>query len=83
MRQKGFRIDAAKRLFGELTVFRFGFDLDILAMARQDGYSIKSIPVTLIENSPASKVNVLRDGFSMLGDMLAIKSKLRKRTAKK
>lgn len=80
---KGFRKEAAKKLFGKLTVFRFGFDLDILAMAKQDGYSVKSIPVTLIENSPASKVNVLRDGFSMLGDMLVIKSKLRKRTAKK
>lgn len=80
---KGFRKDVAKNLFGELTVLRFGFDLDILSMARQDGYSVKSIPVTLIKNSPASKVNVLRDGFSMLGDILTIKSKLRKRKAKK
>jgi hypothetical protein len=40
------------------------------------GYRIREVPVTW-ENSPHSKVRVLRDSISMLADIIHIRARLR------
>lgn len=57
--QRGFKLfstRAAKDIFSRLTVFGWGFDVEVLAIAKHFGYKIKEIPVTW-NNNPNSRVN--------------------------
>ncbi|MDP2647837.1 MAG: glycosyltransferase family 2 protein [Candidatus Yanofskybacteria bacterium] len=57
--QRGFKIfteRAAKDIFPRLTIFGWGFDVEVLALARRFKYKIKEVPVTW-DNDPDSKVN--------------------------
>jgi dolichyl-phosphate beta-glucosyltransferase len=56
--QAGFKIltrECVERVFPRLTVDRWGFDIEILAVARFLGFRIRELPITWI-NSSASKV---------------------------
>jgi dolichyl-phosphate beta-glucosyltransferase len=56
--QAGFKIltrECVERVFPRLTVDRWGFDIEILAVARSLGFRVRELPITWI-NSPASKV---------------------------
>jgi len=56
--QAGFKLltgQCVERIFPQLTVARWGFDIEILAVARHLGYRISEVPITWA-NSPASKV---------------------------
>lgn len=58
--QRGFKIftaQAVKDIFPRLTIFGWGFDVEVLAIARLEGYKIKEIPVTW-NNGPDSKVTL-------------------------
>jgi dolichyl-phosphate beta-glucosyltransferase len=58
--QRGFKVfteRAAKDIFPRLTIFGWGFDIEVLAVARLKKYKIKEIPVTWKHN-PDSRVNV-------------------------
>lgn len=69
---KGFRGDAARRLFAHLTVERFGFDVEMLTVARRWGLRIVSVPVHVIHRE-GSTVRLLRDGVRMLQDLLQVR----------
>ncbi len=75
---KGYKSSVAKSLFENLSINGFGFDLEILALARKQGYSICQVPVTLLTNEKQSTVKLLRDGLKMIGDILYIRRKLRR-----
>ncbi len=53
---KAFTAKAAQDIFSRMTVFGWGFDVEVLAIARAHRYRIKEIPVTW-NNPPDSKVN--------------------------
>lgn len=58
--QRGFKIftaQATRDIFPRLTIFGWGFDVEVLALARKFGHKIKEAPVTW-DNAPESKVNV-------------------------
>jgi len=58
--QRGFKLFTARAvrdIFPRLTVFGWGFDVEVLALARKFRYKIKEVPVTW-KNDPDSKVNV-------------------------
>jgi dolichyl-phosphate beta-glucosyltransferase len=62
--QCGFKLfDAktAKRLFALQQVSRFGFDVEVLYLARKAGLNIVELPVRW-QNSPETKVRPIRDG---------------------
>ncbi len=64
---------AAEKIFPLLTINRFGFDIEILFVARRVfGYRIKEEPVTWYD-SPASKVNLATDAFQMFLDIFRIR----------
>ncbi|NOZ64002.1 MAG: glycosyltransferase family 2 protein [Caldiserica bacterium] len=69
---KGFRREAAKKLFSQLKCEGFAFDVEIILKARAAGYSIKEIGVTWI-NAPDSKVKLFSSPFSMLREILKLK----------
>ncbi|MEK7583020.1 MAG: dolichyl-phosphate beta-glucosyltransferase [Patescibacteria group bacterium] len=58
--QRGFKMftaRAAQAIFPKLTIFGWGFDIEVLALARKYNFKIKEIPVTW-SNDPNSKVNI-------------------------
>jgi len=69
---KAFRGDVARKVFPLQTIDRFGFDPEVLFIARRLGYSLAEVQVKWI-NSPDSKVNVVRDSTRMFFDLLRIR----------
>jgi dolichyl-phosphate beta-glucosyltransferase len=50
----------------------FGYDVEILYLAKKSGYKIKEVPINWTA-IPGSKVRMLRDSFDMLKDILKIR----------
>ena len=69
---KAFRLERARILFEQQRVDGFGFDPEILFLARRHGLRIEEIPVRWAHH-PASKVKFLSDGLRMLGDLCVIR----------
>jgi glycosyltransferase involved in cell wall biosynthesis len=53
---KLFRANAVENIFPRLTIFGWGFDVEVLALAKKFGHKIKEIPVVW-DNDPGSTVN--------------------------
>ncbi|MEM4282384.1 MAG: glycosyltransferase family 2 protein [Candidatus Woesearchaeota archaeon] len=73
--QCGFKLftrSAAKKIFSKQCINGFGFDVEVLYLARKYNLKIKELPVTWV-NSADSKVRLVRDAIRMLRDMLQIK----------
>jgi dolichyl-phosphate beta-glucosyltransferase len=75
---KGFRHTAANEIFGRQRLDGFSFDVEVLMLAQAMGFSTVEVPVHWT-NSPTSRVRVLHDSVSMLGDLFRIR-RLVKRT---
>ncbi len=70
--QCGFKLfapDAAKRVFAEATIDRFAYDVEALLIADKLGFSVGDVPVRW-DNSPDSRVRIVRDSLRMLLDVL-------------
>lgn len=72
---KLFRAAIAKKIFSKTTIERFGFDVEVLALAQKKGYKIKEVPIRW-SNAEGSTVHPLRDSFRMLGEILYIRWRL-------
>ncbi len=70
---KAFRRKTAQVIFRLQRVERWGFDPEILFIARKLGYKIVEVPVTW-GHDERSKISYLRDGSRMLQDMATIRS---------
>ena len=69
---KLFRRETMKPVFELQTIFRFGFDPEILFLAKQRGLRICEVPVVW-NHDAGSKVRVLRDGIAMFLDLIRIR----------
>lgn len=72
--QRGFKCFTAlatRDIFSKTKIDRFGFDIEVLALAKHLGYKIKEIPVVW-NNSADSKVT-LSSYFEVLKDLLKIR----------
>ncbi|MBU1051298.1 MAG: glycosyltransferase family 2 protein [Nanoarchaeota archaeon] len=65
---KLFKTEAAKAIFSRATVNRWGFDMEILFIAKKLGYSIKEIPVTWLD-SPNSRVRPIKGALNTLREL--------------
>jgi len=73
--QCGFKLfngKVAKDLFAKTFLPRWGFDMEILFLARKMGYQILEVAVTWF-NSSASRVRPIKDSFRTLKELLEIK----------
>lgn len=70
---KAFRRPAAQVIFRLQRVERWGFDPEILFIARKLGFKIVEVPVSW-GHDERSKISYLRDGSRMLQDMATIRS---------
>lgn len=71
--QRGFKLftaRAAKKIFSRQTIERFGFDIEVLVIARKHGYRIKEVPV-IWENPKGSSVS-LKSYFETLRELIRI-----------
>jgi len=54
---KAFTAEAAERIFPHLKINRWGFDIEVLTLARKLGYRVKEVPVRWV-NNPNSRVSL-------------------------
>ncbi len=69
---KCFSADVAKDLFNKQTLTGWAFDIELLNLARQRGYSIQEIPIPWTFHQE-SKVNAIRDAVKILQDVRVIR----------
>jgi dolichyl-phosphate beta-glucosyltransferase len=68
---KAFRAEAAERIFAQITLDRWGFDIEVLALAQRLKYRIGIIPARWL-NDDRSHVRV-SDYLHVLGDTFAVR----------
>jgi len=73
--QCGFKLldgEIARRLFAELQIQRFAYDVELVWLARRHGYRVVEVGVRWAD-SPSSKVNPLTDSSRMFWDVMALR----------
>lgn len=72
---KGFRLDAARQLFARRTSRGFGFDAELLFIAKRRRLTVAEVPVRVNPSHDAggSNVRLLRDPLRMLVSLLRIR----------
>jgi dolichyl-phosphate beta-glucosyltransferase len=73
--QCGFKLlsgDVARRLFTELTIERFAYDVELVWLARRHGYRVVEVGVRWADSS-SSKVDPFSDSLRMFWDVLALR----------
>lgn len=71
---KAFRAEAAERIFAQTTIDRWGFDIEVLALAQRLGYKIGIVSARWL-NDDRSHVK-LSDYFHVLGDTFTVRRNL-------
>jgi dolichyl-phosphate beta-glucosyltransferase len=66
---KAFRRERCRIIFEQQRIERFGFDPELLYLARHHGLKSVEIPVRW-SHSPATKINMMRDSIQMFVDVL-------------
>ena len=69
---KAFHRERCRVIFEQQTIERFGFDPELLYLARHHGLSTVEVPVRWA-HSPATKVSMLRDSVQMFLDVVIIR----------
>jgi glycosyltransferase involved in cell wall biosynthesis len=69
---KAFSCDAARAVFGLQRVDGFGFDVEVLYLARRLGYPIAVVPLRW-EHKENSSVEPVRDSLLMLSDVVRVR----------
>ena len=69
---KAFRRERCRILFEQQRIERFGFDPELLYLARHHGLRAVEIPVRW-SHSPATKINMMRDSVLMFVDVFTIR----------
>jgi len=72
---KAFQHRAAREIFNRMKVNRFGFDIELLAIAYLLKYSVHEVPVSWY-NSPQSRIRPIKDALRTFSELLYIKLNL-------
>ena len=70
---KSFRADAAKEIFRRLTIGGFGFDVEMLFIARKLQLTIQPVAVHMIEHRQRSRVRLLVDSLKMFANLFTVR----------
>jgi dolichyl-phosphate beta-glucosyltransferase len=70
---KSFRAGAAKEIFRRLTIGGFGFDVEMLFIARKRNLTIQPVPVHMIEHRHRSRVRLVKDSFTMFANLFMVR----------
>jgi dolichyl-phosphate beta-glucosyltransferase len=69
---KLFSRDAAQEIFSRTTIDGFAFDVEVVFLARRMGFSVRRIPVQLI-NERTSSLSLMRHTLPMLADVMRVR----------
>ncbi len=69
---KAFRRPAAQAIFPHQKIERWGFDPEVLYLARRSNLKVKEVPVVW-SHSGGTRIRPLRDGIRMFGEVLKIR----------
>ena len=69
---KAFTRAAARDVFSRQTIDGFGFDVELLYLARRRGYRVREVPVTWVY-AASSRVDPLRDTVRMFADVIRVR----------
>lgn len=70
---KSFKSTAAREIFKRLTISGFGFDVELLYVARKLKYEIKPIAVQMIHYRRDSRVRLFGDSFEMFANLFTVR----------
>jgi dolichyl-phosphate beta-glucosyltransferase len=70
---KSFTSVAAREIFRRLTISGFGFDVEMLFIARKLGFSIQPIAVHMIEHRHRSRVRLFVDSIRMFSNLFTVR----------
>jgi dolichyl-phosphate beta-glucosyltransferase len=74
--QNGFKAytrSAAKTIFPLQRIGGWGFDAEVLFLARKFGFSVREVPVEYVYYAEGSKIRPYRDGARMLGELFKVR----------
>jgi dolichyl-phosphate beta-glucosyltransferase len=71
---KSFKSNAAREIFRRLTISGFGFDVELLYIARKLKYRIQPVAVRMIHHRLGSRVRLVGHSLEMLNDLFVIRS---------
>ena len=74
---KGFRRAAAQEIFRRSRIDGFAFDVEVVLLAQALGWSVGELPVRWA-HAPSSRVNPLVHSWQMLGELWAIRRRLKR-----
>jgi dolichyl-phosphate beta-glucosyltransferase len=70
---KSFTAEAAREIFHRLTLDGFGFDVEMLFIARRLKFAIQPVPVRMIEHRQRSRVRLLADSIKMFTNLFTVR----------
>ncbi|HEX9838676.1 MAG TPA: glycosyltransferase [Anaerolineales bacterium] len=70
---KSFKSAAAKEIFRRLTIGGFGFDVELLFVARKLKFAIQPVAVHMIEHRHRSRVRLLIDSLKMFSNLFMVR----------
>ena len=74
---KGYRREAARKIYSRCTIDGFSFDFEVLMRADKLGLKVEQLPVSVV-NFRESKVNIVRDSYRMFRDLFRIRRTIRR-----
>ena len=69
---KAFRREAARKIFAQQKIDRWGFDPELLVLAEKFGFKVREVPVSWAHDE-RTQMSYFRDGVEMMGEMLKIR----------
>ena len=70
---KSFTSQAAREIFRRLTLNGFGFDVEMLFIARKLKFDIQPVPVQMIEHRQRSRVRLMADSLKMFANLFMVR----------
>lgn len=70
---KSFRAGAAREIFRRLTIGGFGFDVEMLFVARKLKLAVQPVPVQMIDHRHRSRVRLILDSFKMFANLFMVR----------
>jgi len=70
---KSFKSAAAKEIFRRLTISGFGFDVELLFVARKLKFAIRPVAVHMIEHRHRSRVRLFIDSLKMFANLFMVR----------
>lgn len=70
---KSFKSSAAKEIFRRLTIEGFGFDVEMLFVARKLKYAVQPVAVQMIDHRHRSRVRLVVDSFKMFANLFTVR----------